>query len=202
MKNKDDIKVVIAENSVILRSGLTSVLKRFSEYNFQINEISGYDALLLFMRLHTPEILIINPFFIAGFNVAAIKKEFPALKTIAFLPSFIDSKIASDYDASISIYDSADVVCEKIADLFNKPDESETQETDQLSAREKEIVGYVVKGWPNKTIADHLSISIHTVITHRRNIAKKLQIHSSAGLAIYAIANKIVELQDIKDEIN
>ena len=75
MKNKDDIKVVIAENSVILRSGLTSVLKRFSEYNFQINEISGYDALLLFMRLHTPEILIINPFFIAGFNVAAIKKE-------------------------------------------------------------------------------------------------------------------------------
>lgn len=202
MKNKDDIKVVIAENSVILRSGLTSVLKRFSEYNFQINEISGYDALLLFMRLHTPEILIINPFFIAGFNVAAIKKEFPALKTIAFLPSFIDSKIASDYDASISIYDSADVVCEKIADLFNESDESETQETDQLSAREKEIVGYVVKGWPNKTIADHLSISIHTVITHRRNIAKKLQIHSSAGLAIYAIANKIVELQDIKDEIN
>ena len=63
-------------------------------------------------------------------------------------------------------------------------------------------MGYVVKGWPNKTIADHLSISIHTVITHRRNIAKKLQIHSSAGLAIYAIANKIVELQDIKDEIN
>ena len=202
MKNKDDIKVVIAENSVILRSGLTSVLKRFSEYNFQINEISGYDALLLFMRLHTPEILIINPFFIAGFNVAAIKKEFPALKTIAFLPSFIDSKIASDYDASISIYDSADVVCEKIADLFNEPDESETQETDQLSAREKEIVGYVVKGWPNKTIADHLSISIHTVITHRRNIATKLQIPSSAGFAIYAIANKIVELQDNKDEIN
>ena len=54
----------------------------------------------------------------------------------------------------------------------------------------------------NKEIANLLSISIYTVITHRRNISKKLQIHSSAGLTIYAIVNKIVEMQDIKDGIN
>ena len=53
----------------------------------------------------------------------------------------------------------------------------------------------------NKAIADKLYLSIHTVITHRRNIAAKLQIHSAAGLTIYAIVNKLVDLSDIRDTI-
>ena len=70
-----------------------------------------------------------------------------------------------------------------------------------LSAREREIIVCVVKGMTNKQIADALCISAHTVITHRRNIAAKLQIHSAAGLTIYAIVNKLVELSEIKDTI-
>ena len=76
------------------------------------------------------------------------------------------------------------------------PERSSEQET--LSAREKEIIACVVKGMTNKEIAESLCLSIHTVITHRRNIARKLQIHSPAGLTIYAIVNKLVELTDIK----
>lgn len=57
----------------------------------------------------------------------------------------------------------------------------------------------VVKGMTNKEIAENLFLSIHTVITHRRNISKKLQIHSAAGLTIYAIVNKLVTLNDVKD---
>lgn len=71
-----------------------------------------------------------------------------------------------------------------------------------LSAREREIIVCVVKGLTNKEIADELCISTHTVITHRRNIASKLQIHSAAGLTIYAIVNKLVELSEIKDSIS
>lgn len=70
-----------------------------------------------------------------------------------------------------------------------------------LSAREKEIIVCVVKGQTNKQIADTLCISTHTVITHRRNISAKLQIHSAAGLTIYAIVNKLVELSEIKQTI-
>ena len=70
-----------------------------------------------------------------------------------------------------------------------------------LSTREKEIIVCVVKGMTNKQIADALCISAHTVITHRRNIAAKLQIHSAAGLTIYAIVNKLVELSEIKDTL-
>ena len=71
----------------------------------------------------------------------------------------------------------------------------------ELSSREKEIIGCVVKGLTNKQIADLLCLSTHTIMTHRRNIANKLQIHSPAGLTIYAIVNKIVEINDIKGEI-
>lgn len=70
-----------------------------------------------------------------------------------------------------------------------------------LSVREREIIVCVVKGLTNKQIADCLCISTHTVITHRRNIAAKLQIHSAAGLTIYAIVNKLVDLSEIKDTI-
>ena len=76
-----------------------------------------------------------------------------------------------------------------------------TVKPEPLSAREKEIIVCVVKGMTNKQIADALCISAHTVITHRRNIAAKLQIHSAAGLTIYAIVNKLVELSEIKDTI-
>ena len=62
--------------------------------------------------------------------------------------------------------------------------EGQESDREQLSTREKEIIVCVVKGMTNKQIAEKLFISTHTVITHRRNIAAKLQIHSPAGLTI------------------
>ena len=76
---------------------------------------------------------------------------------------------------------------------------NETNEKDPLSQREKEIITCVVKGQTNKEIADTLCIAMHTVLTHRRNIAKKLDIHTPAGLVIYAIVHGIVKVEDIKD---
>ena len=69
---------------------------------------------------------------------------------------------------------------------------------DALSEREKEIIVGVVQGMTNKEIANSLFISTNTVITHRRNIARKLQIHSPAGLTIYAIVNNMVDISNVK----
>jgi len=68
---------------------------------------------------------------------------------------------------------------------------------ESLSEREKEIVICVAKGWANKEIADKLCLSVNTVTTHRRNIARKLNIHSPAGITIYAIVNKLVSLEEV-----
>lgn len=79
-----------------------------------------------------------------------------------------------------------------------KKESKESEEKESLSNREKEIISYVVKGFTNQEIADKLFLSVHTVMTHRRNIARKLQIHSATGLTIYAIVNQIVDLSEIK----
>ena len=69
---------------------------------------------------------------------------------------------------------------------------------DTLSDRERDVIISLVQGMSNKEIADHLCISTNTVITHRRNIAHKLQIHSPAGLTIYAIVNGLVDISSVK----
>ena len=70
--------------------------------------------------------------------------------------------------------------------------------SDALSDRERDVIIGVVQGLQNKEIADRLYISVNTVITHRRNIARKLQIHSPAGLTIYAIVNGLVDISSVK----
>lgn len=75
---------------------------------------------------------------------------------------------------------------------------SKTEKLEALSQREIEIISCVARGLTNKEIADTLCLSVHTVATHRKNITSKLQIHTPAGLTIYAIINKLVKLQDIK----
>lgn len=82
----------------------------------------------------------------------------------------------------------------KISNMINpNPHKSES-----LSEREKDVIVSLVQGMTNKEIADHLFISVNTVITHRRNIARKLQIHSPAGLTIYAIVNNLVDISNVK----
>ena len=68
---------------------------------------------------------------------------------------------------------------------------------EQLSDREKEIVVCVAKGLSNKEIADTLCLSVNTVTTHRRNIARKLDLHSPAAITIYAIVHKLVTLNEV-----
>lgn len=73
-----------------------------------------------------------------------------------------------------------------------------TENSEMLSDRERDVIIALVQGMSNKEIADHLCISINTVITHRRNIARKLQIHSPAGLTIYAIVTGLVDISAVK----
>ena len=77
-------------------------------------------------------------------------------------------------------------------------DALEKEKLDVLSDREKDVLIHIAKGLSNKEIAEAICLSVHTIATHRRNISTKLQIHSSVGLAIYAIANNLVDLQDVQ----
>jgi DNA-binding NarL/FixJ family response regulator len=198
--NPEQIKVAIAEPSVIIRSGITVALKRIPGFRIQPIEISSIDTLNSYLRMHKPDILIINPAFWGYFDISKLKQETsnPQLKCMALICSPIDESLLRNYDHTVSIYDSVELLQEKLDKLLDSSSDDEvSDETNTLSLREKEIIVCVVKGLTNKEIAESLFLSTHTVITHRRNIARKLEIRSSAGLTIYAIVNKLVELDEI-----
>ena len=85
-------------------------------------------------------------------------------------------------------------VSAKISSMIGKNQEG----ADALGEREKDVIVALVQGMSNKEIAEHWCISVNTVITHRRNIARKLQIHSPAGLTIYAIVNNLIDISAVK----
>ena len=199
MENKP-LKIAIAEPSVIIRSGLTVVLKRIPGFRIQPFEIGSLESLNTYLRLHQPDVLIINPAFWGNYDITKLKSEAKCttLHCIALLCAAIDESLLKGYADTISIYDNVDVLKAKFDKLLSSPSDEILDEGSNLSVREKEIVACVVNGLTNKEIAQQLFLSAHTVISHRRNIAKKLEIHSTAGLTIYAIVNKLVELDEIK----
>ena len=212
MKNEglETLRIVVAERSVIVRSGVVSVLKRLPHVLVRSVEVSSPEALENCLHMDTPDILLVNPTFGGWFNVDEFRTDVvhASVKCIALNCNITDASVLQAYDESITLYEDIDSLQEKIIRVSaHNTIEDEAQENDsptplvetsQLSQREREIVICVVKGMTNKEIADQLFLSVHTVNTHRRNIARKLEIHSPAGLTIYAIVNKLVELNEVK----
>ncbi len=201
MKN-EVVRIAVADASVIVRSGVVVVLRHLPDVSVQPVEITSPEGLHDCMQAHVPDILIVNPTFGGWFNIETFKNTYgaSAVKIVALLSNLTDPALLKDYDDKITILDDPQAIGGIVDRLLHQGREEEDEDSEQesLSQREKEIIVCVVKGMINKEIADQLNISIHTVITHRRNISRKLQIHSPSGLTIYAIVNKLVDVNEIK----
>lgn len=205
------INIVIIEPSIILRKGLISILERVTSLKINLLELvdigNNLDKIITF----SPNIIIVNPMYLGPDLARQLREnsskiitlsediECNSLKIIALLSSLVDSSILRSYNGSISMYDNIDKIKDVLSDAVK--DKGEGSVKNVLSVREKEIIVCVVKGMTNKQIADHLILSTHTIISHRRNIASKLQIHSSAGLTIYAIVNNLVDISEVSAEL-
>ena len=181
---------------------METVLKRLPGFRIQISEITAADCLTEGLRIYKPDILIMNPSIPGSFNLQHLKDECgcPDMKCFALLYNVSDPFLLRPYDDQISVYDSADELKHKLERLNAEevpPEEQENDDQQTLSSREKEIVVCVVKGMTNREFAARLYLSTDTVIPHRRNIARKLQVHSASGLTVYAIVNKLIELKDL-----
>jgi len=197
---KKRLRILIALPSDILRIGFVTILKREVSLDFLIFEVSDMCNLKEQLIINRPDILILEPTNIGMFKLDKIRKhsQNSDLKIIALLNNIVDHKMLLSYDLAISIFDTANVIEKKLLSLKFKNDDKEDNKQ-ELSSREKEIVICIVKGMSNQQIADELFLSKYTVMAHRRNIASKLQIHSTAGLTIYAIVNKLVDINDVKN---
>lgn len=116
MNNNTSLKIVIAETSVIIRSGLTAVLKRIPNLNAHPIEVSSPESLQNYIHMHPADIIIINPTFGGWFDLPAFKAEHgkSGIKYIAMVCSVIDNNILKEYDENFAMCDDVDVIASKI----------------------------------------------------------------------------------------
>ena len=122
MNNNISLKIVVAETSVIVRSGLAAVLKRIPNLNAHPIEVSSPEALQNFIHLHTPDIVIVNPTFGGWFDLPSFKTNHNgnSIKYIALVCSVIDNNALKEYDESIAICDDIEMITQK-STVFSIP---------------------------------------------------------------------------------
>jgi DNA-binding CsgD family transcriptional regulator len=113
-----------------------------------------------------------------------------------------EGKTVAGSHSSIFTLDTTLTVSDLVETLQNffasKNKKANFADTEDLSRREIEVLKQVTIGQINKEIADTLNISLHTVISHRKNITRKLGIKTVSGLTVYAILNGLISTGDIE----
>ncbi|MDD4848614.1 MAG: response regulator transcription factor [Bacteroidales bacterium] len=191
-------KVLIAEPYDMISEGMTSLLKSSDSFTV-VGRVDSMDRLMERLPYFRPDVLIINPImvdFSKRWWLHSIFESFAQLTIVALHYQYIDSNILKQYHGIISLEDNKMRIESKLKEALSmKNDISENYE---LSKREIDVLIAVAKGMINKDIADKLNISIHTVISHRKNITRKTGIKSVSGLTVYALLNNLIAEGDVQ----
>ncbi|MDD3724737.1 MAG: response regulator transcription factor [Bacteroidales bacterium] len=191
-------RVLIIEPSTIIYQGLKYVLEKSPNFS-----VIGYLRDIQFLPQRLPQlkadIIIVNP-NLFGFhkrqNISNIFQDLGSFYLIGLSYAYSNEEVNNNFSAIIGILDEGPKIINTITNVVSLDKNIEKQEQSDLSDREKEILISIAKGMQNKEIADQHNISIHTVISHRKNISKKTGIKSVSGLTIYALLNNLIN----KDE--
>lgn len=188
------LHILLADPSLIIRRGLISMLIDLDTISVDITDIDNLSNLKNDIEKYNPDIVIINPNYLGFSNPKEIIIPNKGIKFIALENSILLEDILKNYDAKISINDNITIIEDVLNNIYKK---ALVASDTELSTREKEIVAAIALGKSNKEIANELFISTHTVMTHRKNIASKLKIHNASGITIYAIVNKLIDINDV-----
>jgi DNA-binding NarL/FixJ family response regulator len=192
--------LLIAECSEIIRKGLRQMIGSIGLFD-EIHDIScDSDFVSSVVRLE-PDVLIINPALLTPPSIQVLEglKSDGELRLAAIVSEWSDDEMERLFDEVILLGDTSLGIKNKINNLAgNRRDQPVYEPENVLSVREKDVVRLLAKGLTNKKISEQLFISPHTVMTHRKNITRKLNIKSVAGLIVYAIINDIVTVDDMQ----
>jgi len=189
---------LILNESYIVRQGLISILTSL-DFNIKIKESSDLENIKSLLNKFEPIFLLINP---NDLPIEFHKKEINLKKAKIRTIGLLFEKHNNNYQMFdyIDFYSNEEALKKKFKSLINHCSDQKISEPNQsdLSKREIEITKLVALGFTNNQIAEKLFLSTHTVITHRKNITKKLGIKSVSGLTIYAILNNIITIEEQK----
>lgn len=188
--------VLIVESSEIVQAGLTRILSE-SVRDVKIFNLFTIEELEHYCDKKDVSLIIINPGIVSGCASGLVKllEKFPQAKALGLITNYYDRTQMLLFADNIFISDDSQDIGRIVKNNLSLVTHKEFLSR-QLTSRELEVLKLLVNGYSNKQIADRLFISIHTVVTHRRNISEKLGIKSLAGLAVYGVINNIIDVTD------
>lgn len=194
-----NIKVAIGAKQFLYRLGIKTIINVIG-VEPELFQCSNYDELIKTL-LHFSEIefLVINEDIIPQPKAEHLEKIQSAVNNCQIL--YIGEKPVEGCNCShfaIGIESQKEMTDRFMSFFFDPPGNDKEKNDALLSEREIEVLKSVAHGMANKEIADKLSISTNTVITHRKNITEKLGIKTIAGLTVYAVLNNVINPEDVK----
>ncbi len=189
--------IAIYEPSDIICEGVMSIL-RHSELQHKIIRLDTLEACMPENKgcQTSIDMLIVNPliFLSDKKELVKIQKANKGIVIVALISNTMAGHDMKIYAGTISVFDTSEHILFTISQLLTQKKKNKNNES--LSEREMQVLVELIHGLTNKEIAEKLNISIHTVITHRKNITIKTGIKSSSGLVIYAISKGLVSIEE------
>lgn len=199
MENRKKIVFIIPSD--IVARGFESVLSGQGDFLVLENLVDYSKPREARLRILDPDVVIVDP---AVFDFRSRKdgrlliSELCDASVLVLEGPAVTEDILRQYDGAVSLYDDAAGIVRKIRSAIDSRQPEPSGEGNELSSREKEILVCVAQGMLNKEIADKFSLSIYTVITHRKNITRKTGIKTVAGLTVYAILNNLIDINSVQ----
>ena len=212
--NKPPIRVALVEDQRDLRESWSHLIDSFPEFSCVCACGSGEEAVKL-VPAARPDIILMDIFLVRMSGIectARLKATLPGVRIVMLTASIDDELVflaleagADGYllkrtqpeelrEALIDVLGGGAPMTSEIARLVVasfKQKSRQREATIHLSAREEETLVLLSKGYSNKEIADHLSVSIETVRSHLRNAYEKLHVRSRAEAVGRYMASQI-----------
>ena len=197
-------RVAIITPSALLTAGLKSLLAEAGGGEFEVCGL--FDEPGRFMErapLLEPDVVLVDPVVFDFQRRTAVRSCFegvPRAALVAVVYGFIEPETLKQYHGAVLLYDDGRTVVRKLRRALEgrRPEAEGGGEGYELTDRESEILVAVAKGMTNKEIADVHHISVHTVISHRKNITRKTGIKTVSGLTVYALLNNLLDQSEVE----
>ena len=181
-------RLLIVEPSEVIIEGLKAVLA--DQIRFKVLEpVADMDVLEQRLMAARPDILLINPTVITDYTV--LRSHHQPMAVVALVYQYVERDALKNFDAVVDIRDSRPAIIETLAQVSVSQVDTR-KDNYELTKRETAVLVQLAQGKTNKEIADALNVSVHTVISHRKNITHKTGIKSVAGLTVYAMLNNLI----------
>ncbi len=194
------ISVTIIEPSFIIRQGLVSSLSGFRD--IEIHKVyDEFDNIEVIIKKIDTDIAILNPSSIDQISLAKLiekDSEFFSKRIVLFTNFPVGLDLESAVRAVFSYHQSEADIVKGMNKLVAELNTTEEPKEEVLSKREQDILRLIALGKTQKEIADELFISTHTVVSHRKNITRKLGIKTVSGLTVYAILNNLISMGELQ----